>query len=53
MEEFVERVQSIVVPLLLRLSKARQSLKAVSADEVDILKGPNYPNLVSFLDVIE
>lgn len=53
MEDFVERVQSIVVPLLSRLSKARQSLKAVSGDEVDILKGPNYSELVSFLHVIE
>lgn len=53
MQEFVERVQSIVVPLLSRLSKARTSLKMASGNDVDILKGPNYPTLVRLLDEIE
>lgn len=53
MEEFVERVNSIVTPLLSRLGKARKSLKIVSKDEIDILKGPNFPHLVSFIDVLE
>ncbi len=50
MEEFVERVNSIVTPLMSRLGKARKSLKLASNDEVDILKGPNYPHLVDFID---
>lgn len=53
MEDFVEHVQKIVVPLIKRLSKARRSLKMASSDEIDILKGPNYPVLVKFLDEIE
>ena len=52
MQEFVDRVQSIVVPLLSRLSKSRNSLKIASSNEIDILKGPNYPSLVNFLDEI-
>jgi len=51
MEEFVERVNSIVTPLLGRLGKSRKSLNLVSKGEVDILKGPNFPHLVSFIDI--
>jgi hypothetical protein len=53
MEEFVERVNSIVTPLLGRLGKARKSLNMVSKGEVDILKGPNFPHLVSFIEILE
>ncbi|WP_078120187.1 DUF3800 domain-containing protein [Thiosocius teredinicola] len=53
MEEFVERVNSIVTPLLNRLGKARKSLNIVSKGEVDILKGPDYPHLVTFIEMLE
>lgn len=53
MEEFVERVNSIVTPLLGRLGKARKNLQVASQGEIDILKGPNYPHLVKFLEVLE
>lgn len=53
MEEFVERVNSIVTPLLNRLGKARKSLILVSKGEVDILKGPNFPHLVEFIKILQ
>jgi len=48
--DFVTRVNSQVVPLLDRLNKARNSYLMASKKEVDLLKGPNYPHLVSFLE---
>lgn len=48
--DFVERVNSLVVPLLERLNKARNSYLLASHKEIDLLKGPNYPHLVAFLE---
>jgi len=48
--DFVERVDSQVMPLLKRLNRARNSYLLASHNEIDLLKGPNYPKLVSFLE---
>lgn len=53
METFVETVNSKIKPLLQRLGKARDSLCVASRGEIDILKGPNYPHLVSFIETLE
>lgn len=53
MEEFVERVNSIVKPLLARLGRARKNLSITSKGEIEILKGPNYPHLVDFIAILE
>ncbi len=50
--DFVERVNGLVIPLLDRLNKARNSFNLASGGEVDLLKGPNFPHLVSFLDAL-
>lgn len=53
MEEFVDRVNSIVKPLLSRLGRARKNLNIASSGELEILKGANYPHLVDFLKSLE
>lgn len=53
METFVETVNGRITPLLERLSRARSNLRLASRGEVDILKGPKYPHLVSFIDALE
>lgn len=53
MEEFVERVNSIVKPLLSRLGRARKNLHTASKGELEILKGANYPHLVDFIEALE
>lgn len=53
MEAFVERVNSIVKPLLSRLGRARKNLQTVSKGELEILKGANYPHLVDFIETLE
>lgn len=53
MEEFVERVNSIVKPLLSRLGRARKNLQTASKGEIEILKGANYPHLVDFIESLE
>lgn len=50
--DFVERVNSLVLPLLERLNKARNSYLIASKEDVDLLKGPNYPEIVEFLEVL-
>jgi hypothetical protein len=50
--DFVDRVNSQVLPLLERLNKARNSYLVASKDNVDLLKGPNYPELVEFLHIL-
>jgi hypothetical protein len=50
--DFVERVNSLVLPLLERLNKARNSYLVASKDDVDLLKGPKYPELVEFLQIL-
>ncbi len=52
MEAFVDTVNSKIKPLLQRLGKARASLHIASTGEIDILKGPNYPHLVSFIEIL-
>ncbi len=51
--DFVERVNSLVLPLLERLNKARNSYLVASKDDVDLLKGPKYPELVEFLHILD
>ena len=51
--DFVERVNSLVLPLLGRLNKARNSYLVASKDDVDLLKGPKYPELVEFLRILD
>lgn len=51
--DFVERVNSLVLPLLERLNKARNSYLVASKDNVDLLKGPKYPELVEFLHILD
>ena len=50
--DFVERVNSQVLPLLERLNRARNSYRIASNEEVDLLKGPNYPELTEFLALL-
>ncbi|SMF69225.1 Protein of unknown function [Alteromonadaceae bacterium Bs31] len=50
--DFVERVNSLVLPLLERLNKARNSYNIASKGNVDLLKGPEYPELVEFLHIL-
>ena len=50
--DFVERVNSLALPLLERLNKARNSYLVASKDNVDLLKGPRYPELVEFLHIL-
>lgn len=52
METFVETVNSKIKPLLERLGRARESLHLASHGEIDILKGPNHPHLVSFIETL-
>lgn len=47
--DFVERVNSLVLPLLDRLNKARESYKFASSGEFDFLDGKKYPELAYFL----
>jgi hypothetical protein len=51
--DFVERVNSLVLPLLERLNKARNSYLLASKGDVDLLKGPRYPELVEFLHILD
>ncbi len=50
--DFVERVNSLVLPLLERLNKARNSYIVASKGDVDLLKGIEYPELVEFLHIL-
>lgn len=50
--DFVERVNSLILPLLERLNKARNSYLIASKGDVDLLKGPNYPEIVEFLEAL-
>ncbi|MDF3032088.1 MAG: hypothetical protein K0R03_2646 [Moraxellaceae bacterium] len=53
MHDFVERVDSIVLPLLNRLKMARDSYKFATNGEVDLLAGTKYVGLEAILDFIE
>jgi len=53
METFVNKVDSVVKPYISRLAGARRSLVIASKGEVDILKGPNFPHLVDFIDILD
>ena len=53
MEVFVETVNGIIKPLIERLAKARANLNMASKGEIDILKGPKYPHLVSFIETLD
>ncbi|WP_157976801.1 DUF3800 domain-containing protein [Parahaliea mediterranea] len=53
MYDFAVRVDSQVVPQLQRLRKARKNLLMATSNELDILKGPNFVNLVAFLDRLQ
>jgi hypothetical protein len=50
MHDFAMKVDSQVVPQLRRLNKARKSILMATSNELDILKGPDFPNLVAFID---
>lgn len=52
LHDFVERVNSQVLPLLLRLNKARNSYLVASKNDVDLLMGPNYPEMVELLHIL-
>ena len=53
MYDFAVKVDSQVVPQLRRLNKARKSILMATSNELDILKGPNFPNLVAFIDSMQ
>ena len=53
MYDFVVKVDSQVIPQLRRLNKARKSILMATSNKLDILKGPNFPNLVAFLDAMK
>src|SRR5690606_34895699 len=46
--DFVNRVNGLVLPLVDRLRKARNSYLQASLGETDLLTGTNYPDLVAF-----
>jgi len=50
MYDFAAKVDSQVVPQLRRLNKARKSILMATSNKLDILKGPDFPNLVAFID---
>ena len=50
MYDFAVKVDSQVVPQLRRLNKARKSILMATSNELDILKGPDFPNLMAFID---
>ena len=51
--DFVERVNSLILPLLGRLNIARNSYLLATDGDVDLLKGVNYPQLVKLLDLLD
>jgi hypothetical protein len=53
LHDFVERVNSQVLPLLDRLNIARKSYLLSTDGEVDLLKGIDYPRLVEILDLLD
>jgi len=53
LHDFVDRVDSLIMPLLRRLNKARKSYLIASKGDVDLLKGPKYPELVEFLHILD
>lgn len=53
MYDFAVRVDSQVVPQLRRLNRARKNILMATSNRLDILKGPDFPNLVSFIDSLE
>lgn len=53
MYDFALKVDSQVVPQLRRLNKARKNILMATSNQIDILKGPNFPNLVAFIDSME
>lgn len=53
MMDFIDRVNSTVIPYLKRLNKARESYRQASNGDIDLLKGINYPLLVSLLEQIK
>lgn len=52
-DDYVERVDSLVVPYLSRLKRARNSFLMASNEELDLLKGIKYPTLVKLLEQVE
>lgn len=50
MHDFAVKIDSQVVPQLRRLNKARKNILMATSNQLDILKGPDFPNLVSFID---
>lgn len=53
LHDFVDRVNSQVLPLLERLKRAHNSYIQASSGDVDLLKGPNYPELVKLLELLD
>ncbi|CAN0565209.1 unnamed protein product [Ectocarpus sp. 12 AP-2014] len=53
MYDFAVKVDSQVVPQLRRLNKARKSILMATSNKLDILKGPDFPNLVAFIDSMQ
>lgn len=51
--DFIERVDSLVVPYLRRLKRARDIIHESSLGEYDLLKGTKYPALVKLLETFD
>ncbi len=51
-ESFVSHANSIILPMLARLNRAREELKMASLGEVDILSNPEFANLREMASVI-
>lgn len=51
--DFVNRVNGLVLPLVDRLRKARNSYLQASLGETDLLTGTNYPDLVAFVEQLD
>lgn len=51
--DFVNRVNGLVLPLIERLRKARNSYLQASLGKTDLLTGTNYPDLVAFVEHLD
>lgn len=51
--DFVNRVNGLVLPLIERLRKARNSYLRASLGKTDLLTGTNYPDLVAFIEHLD
>jgi hypothetical protein len=52
LQDYANRVNGLVIPLLTRVKKAREGLRLATNGEYDLLSGDSYKNLRSFIDFL-